>query len=140
VALASHPLHSAWFADARRPSLRRGQPCTKTASITGTVSHPGDFTSLRLATPDGERTVRVDARSRITNRPAYQPVLQGQRLSVRMVRCGQHRVADQIRFMGATVRPKRHEIGLDGDGGLAWPLLLVPAAIVLFSIALIRKI
>jgi hypothetical protein len=140
VELGNHPLHGAWYSDASRPSLRRGRSCTKMASLAGTVVHPAGFTWLRLKTAKGERTVRVDARSRIKNRPAYQPVLPGQRLSVRMVKCGRHRVADRIRFTGTTIRPKRYEIAPDDDGGLAWTLLLVPAAIVLIAIPLIRKI
>jgi hypothetical protein len=140
VELANHPLHGAWYPNASRPSFRRGRSCARTESVTGTVTYPGGLTRLLLATAGGVRTVRVDAHSRITNRPAYQPVLPKQRLRVWMVKCGRVRVADRIRFVGATIQPKRSEIGRDDDDGAApWPFVIAAAAIVLVSIPLIRK-
>jgi hypothetical protein len=141
IELANHPLHGAWYPDASRPSFRRGRSCARTESVTGTVTYPGGFTRLLLVTAGGVRTVRVDAHSRITNRPAYQPVLPKQRLRVRMVKCGPVRVADRIRFVGATIQPERSELGLDDDDDTpAWPFLIAVAAVVLVSIPLIRKV
>jgi hypothetical protein len=139
VELGNHPLHGAWYSDASRPSLRRGGSCTKAASLTGTVVHPAGFTRLRLKTADRERTVRVDASSRITNRAAYQPVLPGQQLRLRMVRCGRHRVADRIRFTGATIQPQRYEIERDGDAG-ALPVLIAAATTSLIGILVIFRL
>jgi hypothetical protein len=48
-------------------------------------------------------------------------------------------VADQIRFTGATIRAKRYELAADEDG-FAWPLLIVPAAVLAISISLVRKL
>ena len=49
--------------------------------------------------------MRIDARSRLSNRPAYQPVSPGQRLRVTMTRCRNRLFADRIAFVGATVTP-----------------------------------
>jgi hypothetical protein len=139
VELADHPLHGAWYPDAGRPSFRRGRSCSRTESVAGRVIHPAGFTRLRLTTPNGERTLRVDARSRITNRPAYQPVLPGQQLSAQLVKCGRRHVADRIHFTGATIAAQRVERAPDDDG-FSKPLLFVPAAILLISILLVRKV
>jgi hypothetical protein len=139
IALASHPLHRAWYAGTSRPSFRRGESCREAEPLTGTVSHPGADTRLHLATPDGDRTVRVDASSRIANRPAYQPVLAGQRLRLRMLQCGPHRVAHRIRFSGATIRAERYDIKADDDRDTL-PVLIVAAAAVLIAIPLIFRL
>jgi hypothetical protein len=133
VALAAHPLHRVWYGDARRPSFRRGRPCSEAGVLAGRVLGEHGFSGLALRTARGERFVRVDARSRIANRPAYQPALTGQRLSVGVLRCGRRLVAERIRFVGATVRPS---IGARDDGG-SLPLILAVIATVLVGIAML---
>jgi hypothetical protein len=83
--------------------------------------------------------VRVDADSRMTNRPAYQPVLAGQQLRLRMIKCGRHHVADRIRFTGATIEPQRSEIGQESDAS-PLPVLIAAATAALIGILLIFKI
>jgi hypothetical protein len=137
VALAKHPLHRVWYADANRPSARRGRSCREAGRLTGTVMGNQGFTGLALRTPRGEQFVRVDAQSRIANRPAYQPALAGQRLTVGVLQCERDLVAERIRFVGATVRPQLTRIR---DEGNSLPVILAAIATVLVGITLIFKL
>jgi hypothetical protein len=137
VALADHPLHDVWYSGASRPSARRGKKCREAGRLSGTVTDELGFDGLALRTPRGERGVRVDAHSRIANRPAYEPVLTGQRLRVGVVRCGRDLVAERIRFVGATVRPRLASSRDDGDG---LPVILAAMAAALAAIALIFRV
>jgi hypothetical protein len=135
VELAQHPLHTTFFGDRGRPSLRRGGACRPGGTVRGTVTEPEQSTRIPLT---GGRIVRVDARTRIANRPAYQPILRGQRLRVRTSRCGSRSVADRIAFVGATVQPER--IARDAaDGGGVPVSALVIGAIVLVGVPLFVK-
>ena len=98
TALAAHPLHQ----PGGRRSARRG--CGDEQRIDATAK-AGGFDSLTLLAGGRERIVRIDARSRLSNRPAYQPVSPGQRLRVTMTRCRNRLFADRIAFVGATVTP-----------------------------------
>jgi hypothetical protein len=135
VALAGHPLHRVWYARASRPSARRGRSCHEAGRLTGTVMGELGFSALALRTPRGEQVVRVDARSRITNRPVYQPALPEQRLTVTAVRCGRDLVAERIRFVGATVRPRPTSVRDDGN---SLAVILAAIATALVGIALIK--
>jgi hypothetical protein len=136
VAMAEHPLHRTWYADANRPSARRGRPCRDHGRITGTVMGNPGFSELALRTPRGEQRVRVDSQSRIANRPSYQPALTGQRLTVGVLRCGRDLVAERIRFVGATVRPQLTSIR---DNSNDLPVILAAIATALVGITLIFK-
>jgi hypothetical protein len=133
VELAEHPLHETFYGDRGRPSLRRGGACRAGGTVRGTVTEPELSTRIALT---GDRIVRVDARTRIANRPAYQPILRGQRLRVRTSQCGSRRVADRIAFVGATVQPERIAL-TSGDGDGVPVGFLVIGAIVLISVPLI---
>jgi hypothetical protein len=137
VALAEHPLDRVWYAGASRPSARRGRSCSEAGRLTGTVMGHQGFSGLALRTRRGEHLVRVDARSRIANRPAYQPALTGQRLTVGVLRCGRDLVAERIRFVGATIRPQPSSIRDDGN---SLPVILAAIATVLVGIPLIFKL
>lgn len=137
VARAEHPLHRVWYAGANRPSARRGRSCREGGRLTGTAMGDQGFSALTLRTPRGEQFVRVDAQSRIANRPAYQPALTGQRLTVGVLRCGRDLVAERIRFVGATVRPQLTSIR---DEGNSLPVILAAIATVLVGITLIFKL
>jgi hypothetical protein len=139
TALADHPLHATFYGDASRPSFRGARACRPSETVRGTVTFAGDGTRIALATREGDRTVRVDASSRVANRPAYQPVLPGQRLRLRTSVCGSRRVADRIAFTGATIHPKGYDRGSDDGGDM--PLVhVIAAATLLVGIAVIVKI
>jgi hypothetical protein len=127
VASAAHPLH--------RPSRRYARGgCARGRAFEGTTTDAG-FDRLML----DERVFRVDARTRIVNRPAYQPVRDGQRLRVTASRCGNRLIADRIAFVGPTVEPVRYQPAAAGhDTAFAWGavalgLLGVVAAAFLFE-------
>ncbi|MDA0172437.1 hypothetical protein OJ998_25255 [Solirubrobacter taibaiensis] len=109
VASAAHPLHRPG-----RSYTRRG--CARGRTLRGTATDAG-FDRLML----GDRVIRVDARTRIANRPAYQPVRDGQRLRVTATRCGNRLIADRIAFVGPTIEPVRYErAGVSHDTAFAW--------------------
>jgi hypothetical protein len=129
--LAGHPLRAVF----RRRPARRGD-CTPRATLRGTVTSP-DGRGFGLDVSGRELYVSVDARSRIANRPAYQPVLARQRLVVRASRCGRRTLADRIAFRGATVRPERVDasLGEEGAGVGATLRLALIAAVLLLCLA-----
>lgn len=128
--LAGHPLRAAF----RQRPARRGD-CASRATLRGSVTSP-DGRGFGLDVSGRELYVRVDARSRIANRRAYQPVLAGQRLVVRASRCGRQTLADRIAFRGATVRPERVDASLDEGGGVSGTLrLALIAAVLLLCLA-----
>jgi hypothetical protein len=137
VARAEHPLHRVWYADSRRPSARAGRSCREAGRVAGTVMGGLGFDGLALRTSRGEQWVRVDAQSRIANRPAYQPALRGQRLTVGVLRCGRDLVAERIRFVGATVRP---QLTSSRDDSNDLPVILAAIATALVGITLIFKV
>jgi len=127
VASEAHPLHRPG-----RRYARRG--CARGRTFEGTATDAG-FDRLML----DDRVFRVDARTRIVNRPAYQPVRDGQPLRVTATRCGNRLIADQIAFVGPTVEPVRYRrTAATRDTAFAWGtvaliLLGVVAAGVLFE-------
>jgi hypothetical protein len=137
VALRRHPLHDTFYGDASKPSVRGVRSCRPGGTLHGTVTYPGG-THIVLSTRASERIVRVDASSRITNRPSYQPVLPRQRLRLSTSRCGSRRVAERITFMGATVQPERYDGRSNDDGGVPW-VLVVAAGIAAIGVALIIR-
>jgi hypothetical protein len=118
VASAAHPLH--------RPSrryARRG--CARGRTFEGTTTDAG-FDRLML----DDRVFRVDARTRIVNRPSYQPVRDGQRLRVTATRCGNRLIADRIAFVGPTVEPVRYQRArASTDDGLRWIVWIAPVVL-----------
>jgi hypothetical protein len=120
-ALRDHPAHELLYGRRGAPQLRGCRPATP---VRGRVVLDG---SLRIRTAKRTLTLRVDARTRFTNRPAGQPVREGQWLRVATSRCGSRRVAHRVTFVGAT--PGR---GTDGPvanpdaGGIeGWQVVLV---------------
>jgi hypothetical protein len=108
VALRAHPLHLARYGAPGRPSARPGRRCRPAPAVEGRAAAATDDT-VRVRRGSGATFVRVDAATRMGNRPAFEPVTRGQRLSVRASRCGRDLVADEIRFVGATVTPAPYE-------------------------------
>jgi hypothetical protein len=98
LAIGTHPLHAAVFGSARTPSYRAGGRCRPyRTAVRGRVVDDG---VLRIRTADRTVFVSVDVATRFTNRPAYKPVLRGQRLRLATSRCGPRRVADRVTFLG----------------------------------------
>jgi len=126
TALAAHPLHQASRRFARRS-------CGRRAKLEGTAEFAG-FDSVTLLSSGRRHFVRVDARSALVNRPAYQPVHRGQRLRIDGRRCGTRLVADRIAFTGPTVVPDRYESPDLGSRShpLPWRFALVISAVSLF--------
>jgi hypothetical protein len=121
TALADHPLHAV---SSRRPARRKS--CAPRSPLRGTVSYAGGD-GIALVASGRELWVEVDARSRMANRPAHQPVVTGQRLVVRASKCRRRTVADRIAFEGATMHPERVALRLGDDGGMPLWLVLVAA-------------
>ena len=119
VAVAGHPLRAL----ARAPERKRCEPGD--AVLAGTVAEEGGdgFTV-------SGRVLEVDRRTRITNRPAHQPLLEGQRVKVRATRCRPHWFADRIAFVGRTVHPH------DAEEPVSPAYLLIPAAALLVAVRL----
>ena len=129
--IATHPLHGAFHGRPGAPSYRSGRECRPyRTAVRGEVLRDG---VLRIRTAD--RVFSVDAATRFTNRPVYEPVLEGQRLRVATSRCGPRRVADRVTFVGATPRPELYRRSHAAGGGLqvdGWQVVL---ALVLGSAA-----
>jgi hypothetical protein len=125
LALATHPLHRAQFPSRREPSYREGRRCTPHRTPLDAIVLDGRG-ALRVRVGRRVALVNVDARTRITNRPAYQPVLPRQRLLLRTSRCGPRRVADRITFAGPPVTPEPYRAVAARDGhGPAWRAVLI---------------
>ena len=142
--MADHPLHRVFYG-ANRPSVRRGRSCRTAGRLAGTSAQPTGFSTLVLRTSNGERHVRVDAQSRLANRPAYQPVSPGQRLTVGVRRCGRHLVATRIRFIGPTIRPDLVRVREDGSdlwvilGGIGTMLMVCALVVRLIVLHVVRE-
>jgi hypothetical protein len=102
--IGTHPLHAALFADPRTPSYRAHRRCRPFPSaVRGRVLEDG---VLRVQIARRTVFVSADAATRFANRPAYEPVLQGQRLRMETSRCGPRRVADRVTFVGTAPPPE----------------------------------
>ena len=142
--LATHPLHGA-FRRGSLPSLREGRRCRARRTPVDVVALEAPGTGSRVLRVDvgaGGASIGVDSRTRIVNRPAYEPIRRGQRLSLRTSACGGRRVvADRIAFTGPAPREERYrgaaaaETGKTGPGvPLLIPIALVAAAATLLAI------
>jgi hypothetical protein len=100
TAMRSHPLH---IPSGRAP--RRG--CGRARAVTGVVDRAGGD-SLNLLAEGRDQLVLVHARTRLTNRPAYQPLHVGQRVEVTLRRCRSRVFADRIALTGPEVVPDRY--------------------------------
>jgi hypothetical protein len=115
--IGTHPLHAAIHGPYSAPSYRSGRACRPyRTAVRGEVLRDGVL-NLRT-TADRTVFVSVDAATRFTNRPAYEPVLKGQRLRLATTRCGPRRVADRVTFLGATPRPEAYRGSRAAGGGL----------------------
>lgn len=115
---AAHPLHRALHRGSSRRG-RRPRTCRRVArTVRGTLGEDTAPSLPALPLRTGTRTtvIATDARTRLTNRPPYEPLNPGQRLEVRTSICGTRRFADAIAFDGATVPPPRVESETDTGG------------------------
>jgi hypothetical protein len=113
--IGTHPLHAAFHGRPGAPSYRSGRACRAYRTVVrGRVAEDG---ALRIRTARRTVSVRVDAATRYTNRPVYEPVLKGQRLRLATSRCGPRRVADRVTFLGAPPRPAAYRGWRAAGGG-----------------------
>ena len=140
--LATHPLHDA-FRRGNLPSLREGRRCRaqrRPLDVVALEAQGGRV--LRVDAGAGSVLVGVDSRTRIVNRPAYEPIRRGQRLRLRTSACGGRRVvADRIAFTGPAPSEERYRGAVATDTGgtgpgvpLLIPIALVAAAAILLAI------
>jgi hypothetical protein len=100
TALATHPLHRSIGRLVRRR-------CGRKSTLEGMAGTVG-FDSIELIAGARRHFYRVDARTVLANRPAYQPIRRGQRLSIAATRCDERLIADRITFTGPTIVAKRY--------------------------------
>jgi hypothetical protein len=100
TAMDSHPIHT----PNTHPPRRR---CGRLRTFTGIVDGAGGE-SISLLAEGRTRRILVDARTRLTNRPAYQPLHDGQRIEVTTRRCRNRVYADRIALTGPTVTPESY--------------------------------
>jgi hypothetical protein len=101
-----------------------------------------DEGTLRIRTAARTVFARVDAATRFTNRPVYEPVLRGQRLRVTTSRCGPRRVADRVTFVGTPPAPAAYRSGsraADSRGLDLAAWLIVPAGSAVGPIGLLWR-
>jgi hypothetical protein len=126
TAIGTHPLHAAQFGSPRKPSYREHRQCRPyRPAVRGEVLRGG---VLRIRTARRIVLVDVDAATRFTNRPSYEPVREGQRLRLSTSRCGPQRVADRVTFVGPAPTPGTDGLTPAHDGGFhvaGWQVVLV---------------
>lgn len=111
--IGTHPLHAALFRNVGTPTYRKDRRCRPyRTAVRGRVVDDG---SLRIRTADRTVFVSVDVATRFTNRPAYEPVLRGDRLRVATSRCGPRRVADRVTFVETAPAPDYRTDGRAAD-------------------------
>jgi hypothetical protein len=123
TALGLHPLHRS----TRRLVRRR---CGRKSTLEGMAGTVG-FDSIELVAGARSHFYRVDARTVLVNRPAYQPIRRGQRLSVAATRCGERLIADRITFTGPTIVPKRYsgQVNKTLGSGLTRGIIVLPLGV-----------
>jgi hypothetical protein len=123
TALAAHPLHRSYHRLVRRN-------CARKSTLGGTAGTTG-FDSIELIAGGRSHFYRVDARTALVNRPAYQPIRRGQQLSIAASRCGTRLIADRITFTGPTIVPKRYTGQTDSalGAGLPWGIAILIGAL-----------
>jgi hypothetical protein len=135
TALAAHPLHES----TRRLTRRR---CARKSTLVGAAGRAG-FDSIELIAGGRSHFYRVDARTVLANRPAYQPIRGGQRLSIAATRCGTRLIADRIVFTGPTILPKRYkgQTASAPGSGLPWGVVLLIGALGLaLAVVLVERL
>jgi hypothetical protein len=112
TALAEHPLFAALAASRARQfdacSFRHERPLVRA------VAHAWSD-RVRVLLGGRKRWVRVDGRTTLSNRPASTPVWRGQRLRVRLMRCGSTLIARDIAFVGEANPPSPYEANFVAD-------------------------
>jgi hypothetical protein len=128
TALATHPLQQ---------STPAGRHCAaRQSTLEGTAGTAG-FDRIELIAGGRSHFYQLDGRTALVNRPAYQPVVRGQRLSITARRCGRRLIADRIAFTGPTIVPRRY-VGYRSSAvgsGLPWVVVLLIGAIGLALVA-----
>jgi hypothetical protein len=138
TALAAHPLHRSTSRIARRRCAAR-----KSSTLEGTAADTARFDHIELIAGGRTHLYLVDAGTTLVNRPAYQPIRRGQRLSITATRCGRELIADRIAFTGPTIVPPRY-VGYTRSAlgsGLPWGIVLLLAAIgVALAVWLVERV
>jgi hypothetical protein len=106
--MADHPLHRSIYNAQRPPTFRQKGRCRPHRSpIEVVAGEPASgFTGFRATQRSRHLFVSVDSKTRLTNRPPYEPVFARQRLRLHTSKCGPRRVADRITFVGPTIEPE----------------------------------
>jgi hypothetical protein len=134
AALAAHPRHL--------PShrfVRKG--CARQPALGGTAQ-AADLDGFALVAGGRTHFVRVDARTALVNRRAYQPVRDGQRLQVSGWRCRAGVIADRIAFVGPTVlaEPDRPTLARSGARSFPWATALLIGALCFAVVGFVVRI
>ncbi|WP_028064027.1 hypothetical protein [Solirubrobacter soli] len=137
TALATHPLHQP-----SSPRFSRRRCATRKPTLEGAADSAG-YNTIDLIAGGRSHLVRVDARTALVNRPVYQPIRRGQRLSITATRCGSRLIADRIAFTGPTIAGPRYQGYTPSalGSGLPWPVVLLIAALALaLAVWLVERI
>lgn len=135
VEIRAHPLHRTRFGD-RPIDYRKGRRCRREDGVTRGV-YAGN---RRIRRADRTVFVAIDVATRLTNRPAYEPLRDGQSVALRTSICATRRVADEIAFVGPTVEDDRYTPDFSDDGGGFevpdwWPVLFAPLGLLIVGAA-----
>ncbi len=117
----AHPLHRALHTGRRRQTRTRRSCRPERRVQRGVLATDLRYDGFTLRRADRRVAIGVDARTRLTNRAATQPLLAGQRVALRTSVCLSRRVADHIAFAGPTVEQKAYEPDVAGLSDLLGP-------------------
>jgi hypothetical protein len=124
VQMSGHPVHDAVYQTASEPSYRRNECRPEPGTVDGTVVDDG---SLTIQQKHGTVRLVVDAQTRYVDRPPTQPLIEGQKVSVRTSRCGPRHVADAITLVDGPLPARTFEPKAPVDEGT--PGWLTPVGI-----------
>jgi hypothetical protein len=137
VQMSGHPLHDAVYQTSGEPTYRRNECVPQPAPITGTIETDG---SLAINQGEGTERLIVDAQTRYADRPPTQPLLEGQKVSVRASKCGPRHVADSITLVGGPVEPRTFAPKAPVENGApGWVIPAVIAVVALLAAFIARR-
>jgi hypothetical protein len=134
TAIAAHPLH-------RTGGRRLRRHCARKSTLAGRAGAVGSD-SIELIAGARRSFLGVDGRTAVVNRPVYQPIRRGQRLSIEATRCRTRLIADRIVLTGPTVVAKRYlgQTNSSVERSFPWATLAIAALALALAVWIIERI